>query len=130
MAWKSMLPGRVSGFVIALGLFVGAAVALNLNLSRLRDSFAWVEHTNEVLRNVSASERALVEAELGERGYLPTGDASYLDSYNRSQRVPEYRIYCDNWFQAIPIRRNDLTAEHQCRAGRISAGHRGPDRGG
>jgi CHASE3 domain sensor protein len=75
IAWKSTLPGRVSGFVaIAVGLFVGAAVALNLNLSRLRDSFAWVEHTNEVLRNISASETALLEAESGERGYLLTGE--------------------------------------------------------
>jgi two-component system, LuxR family, sensor kinase FixL len=89
-----MLPGRVSGFVaIALGLFVGAAAALNFNLSRPSDSFAWVEHTNEVLRNVSASERALLEAESGERGYLLTGDTSYLDSYNRSRaeisRIPD-----------------------------------------
>jgi two-component system, LuxR family, sensor kinase FixL len=94
MAWKSMLPGRVSAFVaITLALFVGAAVALNLNLSRLRDSFAWVEHTNEVLRDISACERALLEAESGERGYLLTGDSSYLDSYNRSQaqiaRIPD-----------------------------------------
>ena len=90
LAWKSM-PGRVSGFVaIAMGLFVGAAVALNLNLSRLKDSFAWVEHTNEVLRNISASERALLEAESGERGYLLTGERSYLDSYNRSQvQIPK-----------------------------------------
>jgi PAS domain S-box-containing protein len=86
-----MLPGRVSGFLaIALGLFVGAAVALNVNLSRLRDSFAWVEHTNEVLRNISASERALLEAESGERGYLLTGESSYLNSYNRSRaQIPK-----------------------------------------
>jgi two-component system, LuxR family, sensor kinase FixL len=94
IAWKLMLPGRVSAFLaIALTLFVGAAAALNLNLSRLRDSFAWVEHTNEVLRNISACERALLEAESGERGYLLTGDSSYLDSYNRSRtqiaRVPD-----------------------------------------
>jgi hypothetical protein len=50
---------------IALGLFVATAMALNLNLSRLRDSFAWVEHTNELLRNISVSERALLEAKSG-----------------------------------------------------------------
>jgi two-component system, LuxR family, sensor kinase FixL len=89
-----MLPGRVSVLVaIALALFVGAAVALNVNLSGLRDSFAWVEHTNEVLRGISACERALLEAESGERGYLLTGESSYLDSYNRSRtqiaRIPD-----------------------------------------
>jgi two-component system, LuxR family, sensor kinase FixL len=89
-----MLPGRVSAFVaIALGLFVGAAVALNLNLSRLKDTFAWVEHTNEVLRNISASERALLEAESGERGYLLTGESSYLDStIVPGSRFPSYWI--------------------------------------
>jgi CHASE3 domain sensor protein len=75
---------------IALALFVGAAVAVNLNLSRLKETFAWVEHTNEVLRNISASERALLEAESGERGYLLTGERSYLDGYNRSQvQIPK-----------------------------------------
>jgi two-component system sensor kinase FixL len=83
--WKLMVSWRVPGLLaIALGLFVVAAIALSLNLTRLRDSFAWVEHTNEVLRNVAAAQRALLEAESGERGYLLTGESSYLDSYNRS----------------------------------------------
>jgi hypothetical protein len=49
--WKLTLPGPVSGtLAIALGMFVVAAVALTVNLTRQRDSFGWVEHTNEVLR--------------------------------------------------------------------------------
>ena len=78
--------GAVSGtLAIAVGLFVAAAVAFGVNLTRQRDSFGWVEHTNEVLRNISALERSILEAESGERGYLLTGESSYLDSYNRSQ---------------------------------------------
>jgi two-component system sensor kinase FixL len=84
--WRRWLPGRVPGLLaIALGLFVVAAIALSFNLDRLRDSFASVEHTNEVLRNIASAERALLEAESGERGYLLSGESSYLDSYNRSQ---------------------------------------------
>jgi two-component system sensor kinase FixL len=83
---KVILPGAVSGtFAIALGLFVFAAVALGVNLVRQRDSYDWVQHTNEVLRNISAVEKAILEAESGERGYLLTGESSYLNSYNRSQ---------------------------------------------
>jgi two-component system sensor kinase FixL len=84
--WKVILPGAVSGtFAIALGLFVFAAVALGVNLARQRDSYGWVQHTNEVLRYISAVEKAILEAESGERGYLLTGESSYLNSYNRSQ---------------------------------------------
>ena len=70
---------------IALGLSVVAAIALSFNLARLRESYAWVEHTNEVLRNIAATERALLEAESGERGYLLTGESSYLESYSNAQ---------------------------------------------
>jgi two-component system sensor kinase FixL len=84
--WKLVLPGPVSiTLAIAVGMFVIAAVALSVNLTRQRDSFGWIEHTNGVLRTVSALERRILEAESGERGYLLTGESSYLDSYNRSQ---------------------------------------------
>ena len=84
--WKLTLPGPVSGtLAIALGMFVVAAVALTVNLTRQRDSFGWVEHTNEVLRNISAVETRILEAESGERGFLLTGESSYFDSYTRSQ---------------------------------------------
>src|SRR6516225_6150052 len=84
--WKSLVPGRVPVLLtIALGLFIAAAIALTYNLARLKESFVWVEHTNAVIRNISAFERALLQAESGERGYLLTGDSSYLDSYTRAQ---------------------------------------------
>ena len=89
--WKLALPGRASvTLAIALGLFVVAAIALAVNLTLQSNSFGWVEHTNEVLRSIFAIERSILEAESGERGYLLTGEGSYLDSYNRSQaEVPK-----------------------------------------
>ena len=84
--WRRLLPGRVPGLLaIALALFIVALAALSVNLARLRASFAWVEHTNELLRNISAIETALLEAESGERGYLLTGERSYLDAHDRAQ---------------------------------------------
>jgi CHASE3 domain sensor protein len=84
--WRILLPGRVFGtFAIALGMFVVAALALNINLTRQKDSLGWVDHTNQVLRNISAVESRILEAESAERGYLLTGDSSYLDRYNNSQ---------------------------------------------
>jgi CHASE3 domain sensor protein len=84
--WKWPVPGRVPLLLgISLSLLVAAAIALTVNLTRLRDSSAWVEHTNEVLRQISDVERAFLTAESGERGYLLTGDNSYLESHNRAQ---------------------------------------------
>jgi PAS domain S-box-containing protein len=81
-----MLPGSVSGLLaVALVLLVAAAIALTLSFTRVREAFSWVEHANEVLRNISAIERALLEAESGERGYLLTGESSYLGGYSRSE---------------------------------------------
>ena len=84
--WRMALPGREFALIaVALALAVLAAIALSLNLSRLKDGFTWVQHTNEVLREISAVERALLEAESSERGYLLTGEASYFATYNRSR---------------------------------------------
>jgi PAS domain S-box-containing protein len=86
--WKAVPSRRVPGLLTAaIALFIIAAVALAFNLARLRESFGWVERTNEVLRNISSAERALLEAESGERGYLLTGESSYLDSYNHSRAL-------------------------------------------
>jgi len=78
--------GGVTGpLALALVLFAIAGIFLGVNLAKLRQSFAYVEHTNEVLRNINAAERQLLTAESGERGFLLTGDASYLTSYTRAR---------------------------------------------
>jgi hypothetical protein len=43
-------------FAIAVVLVVLAAIALSFNLVRLSESRGWVEHTNEVLRNIAGAE--------------------------------------------------------------------------
>jgi PAS domain S-box-containing protein len=84
--WKRKLPLKVLLLVIiALILSLALAAALSFNLSRMRESFDWVRHTNEVLRQLSLAERRLLEAESAERGYLLTGDRVYLESFNRAE---------------------------------------------
>jgi CHASE3 domain sensor protein len=70
---------------LAAALAVMAGFPLSLNMSRFRENLAWVDHTNQVLRQLSATERAVLEAESSERGYLLTGDAAYLSTYNQSK---------------------------------------------
>jgi two-component system, LuxR family, sensor kinase FixL len=124
--WKWLVPGRVSVLLaVALGLFIAAAIALVLNLSRLKDSFAWVEHTNEVLRTISAIETALLQAESGERGYLLTGESRYFDSYNRAQGEIQglfdsfEQLISDNPAQTQP--RNELRSNIEARLAELKA---------
>ena len=110
--WKRGLSGRVPGLLaVALALSIIAAAALSLNLTRLRESFAWVEHTNDTLRNSAAAERALLEAESGERGYLLTGEISYLDFIiGRWLRFLDCLNLWSSWFPRTQIRRNVLAS--------------------
>ena len=66
---------------LAVALVLLSVFALDLNLGRLKDSFGWVEHTNEVLRQIAIIDGTVLAGESGERGYLLTGDDSYRDSY-------------------------------------------------
>ncbi|MCP3463404.1 CHASE3 domain-containing protein [Bradyrhizobium sp. CCGUVB23] len=81
--WYLSRPSRVLTLIaLAAALTILAGFPLSLNMLRFRENLAWVNHTNEVLRQLSATERALLEAESSERGYLLTADATYLSTYN------------------------------------------------
>jgi two-component system, LuxR family, sensor kinase FixL len=119
-SWKLGLPGRAPALLaISVALIAFAAIALGFNIVRLRESFTWVEHTNEVLRNIASAERALLEAESEERGFLLTAEGSYLDSYNHAQgeilsRLQALRqLTLDNASQTQRI--DELSAKIQAR---------------
>ena len=83
---RRKLPPKVLALIFAaLGLSIALAGTLALNLSRMRESFASVRHTNEVLRQLSVAERGLLEAESAERGYLLTAEPSYLENHKGAQ---------------------------------------------
>src|SRR5208283_3438078 len=62
-----------------------SALELNLSLGRLRDSVAWVQHTDDVLLEVASIDGDLVGAESTERGYLLTGDEAFRQTFQRLQ---------------------------------------------
>src|SRR5271166_2569590 len=70
---------------LAVSLVVVSALALNLSLGRLRDSVAWVQHTDDVLLEVASIDGDLVGAESTERGYLLTGDEAFRQTFQRLQ---------------------------------------------
>jgi CHASE3 domain sensor protein len=60
------------------------------NVPELKRSQDWVAHTIEVINKTQALERAVQDAERGQRGFLITGDAANLDPYNKGVReIPD-----------------------------------------
>jgi two-component system sensor kinase FixL len=76
---------RMIGLLLAAALLmIGAAGMLLLNLVRLRDSLDSVEHTNEMLRQISSAEIGLFGAEAYQRGSGLSADVADLQSYRRA----------------------------------------------
>jgi len=93
-------------------LLVGVAViAYRLALNE-RDQQNWIVHTYEVMNEARATLSSLQDAETGQRGYLLTGDQSYLEPY-RNGRIA---------FERHLERFRSLTADNpdeQARAARL-----------
>jgi signal transduction histidine kinase/DNA-binding response OmpR family regulator/CHASE3 domain sensor protein len=76
------------GFGVSLLILLISSVASFISIRNLLDSTAQVRHTNEVILEMEAVKAAIVDAETGQRGFLITGDDSFLDPFNDSkQRV-------------------------------------------
>jgi methyl-accepting chemotaxis protein len=71
----------VAGFGLsALTLLMVAAVSY-YNISRLIENDSWVKHSHQVRTELSSLLSDLADAETGERGYVITGDESFLEPY-------------------------------------------------
>ncbi len=70
-----------SGFGLALiALTLVGAVSYD-STSKLIDSAQWVRHTNDVLKGLDELLSEMKDAETGQRGYVITGEARYLEPY-------------------------------------------------
>ncbi|RYF68128.1 MAG: two-component system sensor histidine kinase/response regulator, partial [Comamonadaceae bacterium] len=67
-----------------IGGFIGALVFVGL-IFYLLSVISWVEHTDRVTRDASELQRLSVDLETGMRGYLLTGDETYLQPYESAQ---------------------------------------------
>jgi PAS domain S-box-containing protein len=74
------------GFAFALACLVVVGVVSYLSVVRLNEDAAWVEHTHEVLGRLDSLLAALIDSETAERGYVITGEESYLEPYRQSAR--------------------------------------------
>jgi methyl-accepting chemotaxis protein len=66
-------------FLLVIGVFSYVSV------NRIDNTTHWVDHTYQVITTVNQVTITLLNAETGQRGYIITGDVSYLEPYNGAQ---------------------------------------------
>lgn len=74
----------IAGFALLVLLLIGNSLLTKRQLDVQVANERWVFHTRQVLYELQQTESLVLDAETGQRGYLLTGDPSYLDPYNRA----------------------------------------------
>jgi CHASE3 domain sensor protein len=67
---------------MALAILVFIGVLSYRSVLRSREDVWWVTHTHQVLEQIARVTAAMTDAETGQRGFVVTGDESYLQPYN------------------------------------------------
>src|SRR5258707_2640586 len=81
-----------SAFGLALvAMMVVGAVSYD-STTKLVDSAEWVRHTHEVLNGLDEVLSAFKDAETGQRGYIITGEARYLELYEGAREVVDQKL--------------------------------------
>jgi CHASE3 domain sensor protein len=68
----------IAGLLTAVVLFASGMVLLGANLSQLRETYARVQNANATLLELSAVHTEVLQIELTIRGYLLSGDPTFL----------------------------------------------------
>ena len=77
--------GVLAGFVLLGLLLIGNGLMTKHRLDVQTEHATWLLNSRQVLIALEETESTLKDAETGQRGYLLTGDASYLAPYDRAQ---------------------------------------------
>ena len=72
----------IGGFAVLLAVLLMNAAVTRRQLAVQDSNQGWVEHTQRVQLELTTVESLLKDAETGQRGYLYTGEARYLEPYN------------------------------------------------
>ena len=81
MTFKSKV---IAGFGTALAILILIGVLSYRSMVQNDEDRQWVTHTHRVLEQVDAVETDLLNAETGERGFILTGEPSFLDPYDNA----------------------------------------------
>ncbi len=82
----------ILGFSILMVMLIAGTLVTRRRVSvQIQDHFL-VAHTRQVLFEIEKTESLLKDAETGQRGFLYTGDAKYLATYDQARRQIDARI--------------------------------------
>ena len=71
-----------AGFALALAVLIAIGLPSYRSVNSLIEASGWQTHTHIVLRNLEGALSELKDAETGQRGYIITGQESYLEPYH------------------------------------------------
>ncbi|MES1160169.1 MAG: CHASE3 domain-containing protein, partial [Bacteroidota bacterium] len=74
------------GFGLSLFILIISSIASYSSIRNLLESARWVDHTDSVINRLENALSTLKDAETGQRGYLLTGDTTFLRPYYGSQQ--------------------------------------------
>lgn len=80
------------GLLAVVAFFVASGIVSYVNTHTLREDSQLVAHTHEVISAIGRLESLLKDAETGQRGYLLTGNESYLAPYTASLTLIEQAL--------------------------------------
>jgi PAS domain S-box-containing protein len=81
-----------AGFAIALACLALIAAVAYFSILRARADAEWVTRTHEIVNSLESLLATLADAESGQRGYIITGDESYLEPYTRAVGVRDAEL--------------------------------------
>jgi methyl-accepting chemotaxis protein len=81
-----------SGFGLALVMLTVVGAVSYDSTTKLIASAGWVQHTHEVLNGLDDVLSAFKDAETGQRGYVITGEARYLEPYQGARDVVDQKL--------------------------------------
>ena len=105
MQWISDLPLRwklLSAFGIVLVVIAAQSAFAYKTTAASQEASGWVDHTNQVIGTANDALANLVNMETGYRGFLVTGQDTFLDPYNSGKTA----------YQADLKKLHDLTADN------------------
>jgi len=73
-----------AGFVLAVVVMAVIGISSYSAINRLIDSDNWRKHTYEVINELTNVLSLLEDAEIGQRGFVITGEDRYLEPYNKA----------------------------------------------
>jgi PAS domain S-box-containing protein len=82
----------IGAFAVLLAVLVINATVTRRRIAVQDSNQGWVEHTQRVQLELSTVESFLKDAETGQRGYLYTGEARYLEPYNAAAQQIDSHI--------------------------------------